>query len=82
MPTRVASAFYPAAVWESFKSGNAPVYPAISSLVCARHVTLSCDERVMRKNDFRQLTRTILYLLNEFRHYLAGSNYGSDTPED
>jgi hypothetical protein len=26
--------------------------------------------------------RTILYLIDEFRHYLAGSKLGSDTPED
>ncbi|AVJ79160.1 hypothetical protein CSC02_0711 [Enterobacter hormaechei subsp. hoffmannii] len=26
--------------------------------------------------------RAILYLIDEFRHYLAGSKLGSDTPED
>ncbi|ROU14088.1 hypothetical protein EB837_11750 [Kluyvera ascorbata] len=82
MPTRVASAFYPADVWESFESDNAHVYPAVSSLVRAHHTMHLCGERVMRKNDFRRLRRTILYLLDELRHYLAGSNYGSDTPED
>jgi len=25
---------------------------------------------------------TILYMIRELRHYLAGSNYGSDTSED
>ncbi|PSR48016.1 hypothetical protein C8256_02390 [Kluyvera genomosp. 2] len=82
MPTRVASAFCPAAVWESFESDNAHVYPAVSGLVRAHHMLFWCGERVMRKNDFRRLIRTILYLHDELRHYLAGSNYGSDTPED
>ena len=56
MPTRVASAFCPAAVWESFESDNAHVYPAVSGLVCAHHMTILCGERVMRKNYIRILT--------------------------
>ncbi len=46
------------------------------------HVVTAHISGKMRKNDFRRLRRTILYLLDELRHYLAGSNYGSDTPED
>jgi hypothetical protein len=36
----------------------------------------------MRRNCFAAFKRAILYLIDEFRHYLAGSKLGSDTPED
>jgi hypothetical protein len=41
-------------------------------------VTLGqCAETVLLR-----FNRAILYLIDEFRHYLAGSKLGSDTPED
>jgi len=42
----------------------------------------SADLRVAGKMTLLVNSPTILYMIRELRHYLAGSNYGSDTSED
>jgi len=78
----VSSAHYPAAVWELQLKGTPLVYLFAPLAVSAFDAAFAWFMGNVQNALSLAISPTILYMISELRHYLAGSNYGSDTPED